>query len=616
MTILQALDRYYDRMAARGEAEAPGYSREKISFAIVLSGAGEPVDCIDLREATGKRLVPRLLEVPAAVKRTVGISPNRLWDKSAYVLGRTAGKGRRIADEHAAFKALHSELLTGTSDVGLTALGRFLAVWTPERFDEGPFSANMLDSNIVFRLDGDPCYLHERQASRKLVSAPVSAAESSERTICLVTGRRAPAQRLHASIKGVEGAQSSGAALVSFNLDAFASYNKEQGDNAPVSVDAAFRYGASLNRMLDRASRNRLPRPIGDATVIFWADAAGASEAAAAAAEDVFSALINPSAGEADPEKLGDDASEAAKARDFMNQVAAGRPLRNADQRLTDGVRFHVLGLSPNAARLSVRFWLDGSFELFARRLSEHYADLAIEPAPWRASLPAVNRLLVKTTALQEKFDNIPPLLAGEMMRAVLTGGPYPRTLLSAAIMRLRAGDEPTGWHAAVIRAVLVRNQRRKRISADIPGRGETPVSLDREHPNIGYQLGRLFAVYEIAQRSALGRGVKSTIRDKYFGAASATPASIFPVIISNGQNHLSKVRKDKPGWAHVLERELEEVVGRITPARPFSLPRSMPLEDQGEFAIGYYHQRAARLGGSQADQFADEDSEEGEDNA
>jgi len=616
MTILQALDRYYDRMAARGEAEAPGYSREKISFAITLSSDGEPIDCVDLREINGKRLVPRQIEVPAAIKRASGIAPNLLWDKSAYVLGRTAGEGRRTADEHAAFKARHAGLLTGTADVGLEALARFLAAWKPERFDAAPFREDVLDANIVFRLEGDQGFLHGRDAARRLVAGSSPPAENSGGTICLVTGRAAAAQRLHASIKGVDGAQSSGASLVSFNLDAFTSYNKEQGDNAPVSVDAAFRYGASLNRMLGRASRNRLPRPIGDATVVFWADAAGASEAAAAAAEDIFSALINPSAGEADPEKLGDDVSAAAKARDFMDQVAAGRPLRNADQRLTDGVRFHVLGLSPNAARLSVRFWLDGSFATFARRLSEHYADLAIEPAPWRARLPAVNRLLVKTTSLQEKFDNIPPLLAGEMMRAVLTGGLYPRTLLSAAIMRLRAGDELTGWHAAAIRAVLVRHQRRKRISADIPGRGETPVSLDREHPSIGYQLGRLFAVYELAQRSALGRGVKSTIRDKYFGAASATPASIFPVIISNGQNHLSKVRKDKPGWAHVLERELEEIVGRITPARPFSLPRSMPLEDQGEFAIGYYHQRAARLGGSQADQFAAEDSEEGEDNA
>lgn len=616
MTVLQALDRYYDRMAARGEAEAPGYSREKISFAIVLSPDGEPVDCIDLREVSGKKLVARLLEVPAALKRTVGIAPNRLWDKSAYVLGRTAGEGRRVADEHAAFKQNHAELLAGASDVGLIALRRFLQSWSPGRLDAVPFSADMLDANIVFRLEGDLCFLHEREAARNLISTQGVAANDGDSAICLVTGQSSAVQRLHTSIKGVEGAQSSGAALVSFNLDAFTSYNKEQGDNAPVSIDAAFRYGAALNRMLDRASRNRLPRPVGDATVVFWADASGTSEAAASAAEDVFAALINPAAAEADPENLGDDKSEAAKVRDVMAMVAAGRPLRDADPRLSKGVRFHVLGLSPNAARLSVRFWLDGSFEMFAHRLAEHFTDLRIEPAPWRSTLPAVNRLLVKTTALQEKFDNIPPLLAGEVMRAVLTGGLYPRTLLSAVIMRLRAGDEPTGWHAAAIRAVLARQQGKKRMSSGVPGRGETPVSLDRDHPNVGYQLGRLFAVYELAQRSALGRGVKSTIRDKYFGAASATPASIFPVIISNGQNHLSKVRKEKPGWAHVLEKELEEVVGRITPARPFSLPRSMPLEDQGEFAIGYYHQRAARLGGGQAEQFIDEDAEEGDDNA
>lgn len=221
----------------------------------------------------------------------------------------------------------------------------------------------------------------------------------------------------------------------------------------------------------------------------------------------------------------------------------------------------------------------------------------------------------MKTTAVQEKFENIPPVLAGEVMRAVLSGGHYSRTLLSAAIIRLRAGDAPgTGWHACVIRAVLARQQRKSRTNPDAPKKGETPVSLNRDHPNTGYQLGRLFAVYELAQRAALGRGVKATIRDKYFGAASATPASIFPLIITNGQNHLSKVRKEKPGWASVIEKELEEVVGRIQPVMPFSLPRSLRLEDQGEFAIGYYHQRKARKGDGTAEHPTLDDDQEGDD--
>jgi CRISPR-associated protein Csd1 len=588
MTVLQALDGYYHRMAARGEAEPQGYSREKISFTIVLSAEGKPLRRIDLREKSRRRLVPRLLEVPAAVKRTAGVSSNLFWDKTSYVFGRTAGEGRRTAEEHTAFKKANLDLIAGSNDEGMVAFRRFLEDWVPSRFDEPPFEQDMLDTNIVFALDGDLRRLDEREAARRLIEARVGG--GTDLRMCLVTGVEAPVARLHRLIKGVEGAQTAGAALVSFNLDAFKSYGNEQGDNAPTSEAAAFRYGAALNRMLDRGSRNRLPRPLGDATVVFWADTSDTvEEAAAAAAEDMFAGLAEPPP---------TDTEEAAQIRDALKILAAGRPVSDVDPRLVPGTRFHVLGLSPNAARLSVRYWLSDEFETFARRLAAHYADLQIEPVPW-ARPPSVNFLLVKTTALQEKFDNIPPLLAGEVMRSVLTGGRYPQMLLNAAIIRLRAGDNPgSGWHAAAIRAVLARKHRLvHQHEPDFDPTKEPPMSLARSHTNRGYQIGRLFAVFELAQRAALGRGVNSTIRDKYFGAASAAPASIFPLIITNGQNHLSKIRKEKPGWANLIEKELEEIFDKIEPSIPVSLPRSLNLEDQGEFAIGYYHQRRARLG-------------------
>lgn len=592
MTVLQALDRYYGRMAARGEAEAPGWSREKIGFAIVLSPAGEPLDKLDWRQQSGRKLVPRLEEVPAAAKRTVAIQPNLLWDKSAYVLGRTAGEGRRTAEEHAAFRALHLKLLAGTEDAGLLALRRFLEAWTPDRFDAPPFVPEMLDANLVFRLDGDRGFIHQREAARQLVAA--QAGGDGPRAFCLVSGLEAPVRRLHPVIKGVEGAQSSGAALVSFNLDAFASYGKEQGANAPTSEAAAFRYGAALNRMLDRGSRNRLPRPIGDATTVFWADAE--DEEVASAAEEDFAFLVSPPAAEAD--EAGNpqgDAQQAARLFDALRHVAAGRPMRDLDPRLAEGVRFHVLGLSPNAARLSVRFWLSDSFDAFARNLAAHYADLAIEPRPWRGLPPSVSRLLAKTTALQEKFENIPPLLAGEVMRATLAGTPYPQTLLAAALLRLRAGEDPsTGWHAAAIRAVLARRHKEP-----------PPVSLDRENPNPAYQLGRMFAMAEIAQRMALGK-VNATIRDRYFGAASATPAGVFPLLLRGMQHHLSKLRKDGKGG--FIEREMDQIAAQLPP----ELPRSLRLEEQGRFVIGYYHQRKARVADRPMDEITEAEAPEG----
>jgi CRISPR-associated protein Csd1 len=565
--VLQALDRYYERMAARNEAEAPGYSREKISFAIILSAAGEPIDKQDLRERSGKRLAPRLLGVPAAVTRTVGIAPNLLWDKTAYALGRTAGKDHRTAREYASFKEANLALLEGAEDEGLVALRRFLEAWSPARFDAAPFLPEMLDANVVFRLAGEAGYIHECPAARHLIDARVGG--DGPLGLCLVSGMQAPVRRLHPSIKGVQGAQTQGASLVSFNLDAFTSYGREQGANAPVSEGAAFRYGAALNRMLDRDSRNRLMRPVGDTTLVFWADASQTGESAAQAAEHLFALLAEPPA---------DDETEAVKLRDALDDLAKGRPVPDLNLSLVEGVRFHVLGLAPNAARLSVRYWLEDDFSEFAKRLAEHYRDLAIEPAPWSQKLPSVPRLLVKTTALQEKFDNIPPLLAGEIMRAVLTGARYPRTLLSAAITRLRAGDAAwTGWHAAAIKAYLNRSEKES-----------VPMGLDPDNISAAYQLGRLFAVLEAAQYAALGR-VNASISTRYYGAASATPARVFGPLLRGLRHHVADaLKRDRGGW---IDHRVGEIMARL----PAELPRTLRLEEQGRFAIGYYHERAFR---------------------
>jgi CRISPR-associated protein Csd1 len=345
----------------------------------------------------------------------------------------------------------------------------------------------------------------------------------------------------------------------------------------------AARYGAALNQLLDRdASRNRIR--IGDATVAFWADASSVGEDAAKAAENAMAGWFEPSA----LEENDQDAGEAAKLWEALKFVAAGRPIEDVGLGLKSGTRFYVLGLAPNAARLSIRYWLEDDFSTFARRLAEHYRDLLVEPPPWRSRPPSIRYLLAKTTALQEKFDNIPPLLAGEVARAVLTGARYPRMLLSIAITRLRAGDDASvGWHAAAIKAVLARDYRLR----DKEG---PPVSLNRNEPSSAYQLGRLFAAAETAQRLALGK-INATIRDRYFGAASSTPASVFPLLMRGVQNHLGKLRKEgKGGW---LEREIEEITDRLPPA----LPRALPLEAQGRFVLGYYHQRRGQFADREA---------------
>jgi CRISPR-associated protein Csd1 len=211
---------------------------------------------------------------------------------------------------------------------------------------------------------------------------------------------------------------------------------------------------------------------------------------------------------------------------------------------------------------------------------------------------PSVQRLLVKTTALQEKFGNIPPQLAGEVTRSVLTGLPYPRTLLSAAIMRLRAGDDPhSGWHAAVIKACINRALRFRFGEGARPDGSRTlersneeeiPVALEPHSKNAAYQLGRLFAVLEAAQYAALGR-VNAPIGDRYYAAASATPARVFGPLLRGLKHHVSDAKKrGKGGW-------IEPKVGEIMLMLPPDLPRTLHLEDQGRFAVGYYHERATR---------------------
>jgi CRISPR-associated protein Csd1 len=227
---------------------------------------------------------------------------------------------------------------------------------------------------------------------------------------------------------------------------------------------------------------------------------------------------------------------------------------------------------------------------MFARRLAEHYQDLRLEPIPWKTD-PAVWRLVYATAPSRDgkaKADDIPPQLAGEIARAILAGRRYPRSLLTNIVMRLRADGDISGLRVALCKAVLARDFRLGVKGID----EEIPMSLNRESISPGYRLGRLFAELENIQRAALGGSVNATIRDRFFGAASATPASVFPVLLRNTQHHLSRLRKDKPGLAHTLEKE----VGDIVDGLDTQFPRSLRLEDQGRFAIGYYHQSKARF--------------------
>ena len=576
MTILQALASCHDRLAAKGETPAYGFSNERISYAIVLSPDGEKaVDVVPLLDTSGKKPRPRLYQVPQPVKRTSGIASNFLWDKTAYALGIKADSRTKqvvpAAREHAAFKELHADMLNGSDDEGLQALLRFLNGWQPEAYDSLPHSEEMLGTNVVFRLDGELRLLHERPAAETIWANYLDAQPGAE-GVCLVTGNNARIKRLHPAVKGVMGAKSSGASLISFNLDAFESFGKSQGANAPVSERAVSAYTTALNMLLAHGSRRRIQ--IGDATTVFWAEAPEA--------EAVVAAFL-----QSPPE----DDTESVRVRDVIEKMAHGVPLEQAAPAIDPGTRYYVLGLGPNAARLSVRFWHQGTLGELSGRFREHWQDLRLDPSPWKTQ-PAARQILYET-AVQRKPEKIPPALGGALMRAIITGGRYPRPLFASVVARMRADGDITGRRAAICKACLARDYRLGFEEEDVP------VSLNPDETNPAYRLGRLFAVYEGVQRAALGRDVNATIKDRYFGAASTTPASIFPLLERNSAHHLSSLRRSgKGGLAHWFEHEIDAILSGVDTA----FPRSLRLEDQGRFALGYHHQRPTKHAASEND--------------
>ncbi len=568
MSILASLAKAYDRLP---DAPPFGFSSEKIGFLISLNADGSVASVTDLRDGGGKKKIAPAMLVPQPVKRTAGIAPNFLWDKTSYVLGVTAGEGKRTADEHAEFVRRHQADLANTDDAGLRALLLFLRSWTANQFIAPVWPDEMKDQNVVFALEDERLSnirLHDRPAAKSLWER-LSAAGGRSNRICLVTGETGPVARLHPSIKGVWGAQSSGAALVSFNLDAFTSYGHEQGDNAPVSELAAAKYITVLNRFLERDSGHRIQ--IGDASTVFWADASEANSDFAELAESVFGGMLDNI----------DETMQSSKTGDILAKIREGRPIASFDPDLAKGVRFHVLGLAPNAARLSIRFYFEDSFGVLAENYQRFVSDMRIEPRP-REGYPPLWRYLLETAVLGKR-ENVAPNLAGEWMRSILSGTNYPLTLMSCVLTRIRADGEVNALRVGILKSLLVRNFKR-----------EAPVGLDETNDNKGYLLGRLFAAYEQIQTAALGSKVNATIKDKYYGSASAQPRKVFSVLEKGSANHLSKLGKQKPGYKVVLERQVAAIMTLMSPGGdPY--PASLSAEEQALFGLGYYHQKFTR---------------------
>ena len=575
--ILQALTEYYQSLAQAGKIAAPGWGPVKVSFALYLSPDGtlEGVSSTLVEQAKGKKtiLAPRSMSLPAPVKRSSGVAANFLCDNSGYLLGAdNKGKPQRALECFAACKALHEKILDGVDTPAANALLAFFRSWEPEKALEHPALAEHLDeilsgANLVFRTDGG--FVHEDPAIRQAWEAYYHSAGDGPQGVCLVTGENGPIESIHPSIKNVAGAQSSGAALVSFNAPAFCSYGKEQNLNAPTGRFASFAYTAALNYLL--ADREHVYR-VGDATVVCWAKTGEVGY------QDIFQMFFS-------------DYYDEKDLKGLVGTLCQGNPVVYDGTKLDPNMEFYILGLSPNAARLSVRFFLRSTFGGFLQNVQAHYDRLEIvRPAYDKFEVLPLWKLLSETVNQNARDKSPAPELAGEVLRAVLNNTPYPATLLNGITLRIRAEREVTRGRAAILKAYYQKlAETTGREHPDVP-KEVLQVSLNPDAANVPYTLGRLFSVLEAIQEAA-NPGINATIKDKYFNSAAATPGVIFPILINLAQKHLKKLRSSNAGLVIFYEKQITELcscLGKSYPAR-------MSLSQQGAFQLGYYHQTQAR---------------------
>ncbi len=572
--ILQALTRYYEALLKRGDIAPLGWSKTKISFALCLDKDGHVTQVIPTMEPVemGKKTVlrPQEKNLPAGEDRSSNVAANFLWDNSGYILGiDQKGKPERSKKYFSEAKALHHAVLDGVNSPTSSAILAFFDAWQPERAAEHPALASQLQAitsggNLLFRVDG--VYTQEDTAICDAWQRYWERTDKNAKLMqCLVTGQyHQEIARTHPKIKGDprDGFQTMGNTLVSFNNDSESSYGQEQSYNAPVGKYAAFAYTAALNHLL--ANRNNV-QIIGDTTVVCWA------EGAEPVYQDLFMSFVSGSL----PPAISDNDLRAA-----LKRLAMGLPCD--DLGVDPNRTFYVLGLAPNAARLSVRFFLRDSFGKLMQNVNAHYERLEIvKPTYEKREVLSLWALLRETVNLNSKDKSPSPAMVGAAARAIFSGGLYPVSLLEAAMLRIRAERNITWGRAAIIKAYYLKNPH-----TDCPKEVLT-VSLNETSTNIPYTLGRLFSVYEAVQQAA-NPGINTTIKDKFFNSAAAMPASIFPVLNSLYQKHLRKLENGQRIYFDKQVSALKNVLHEDYPAR-------MTLAQQGSFDLGYYHQTQKR---------------------
>lgn len=569
--ILQSLMQYYESLAEEGKVPRMGWCHAKVSCAIDLNEDGQVKAIIPLKvsEMFGKKevWVPKQMNVPQMVVRSSGISANFLCDNSKYMLGiDSKGTSQRIKECFMAARDKHCSILQDSEGRMAKAIIRYFETWNPDNADVNPvIKAHWEDltdgGNLIFCLKSE--YAQEDEEIKKIWHIYQENNSGLVDGICLVTGEKAEISRIHRGIKGVPGAQSSGAALVSFNAPAFESYGKEQSYNAPVGKYAEFAYTTALNYLL---SEKKYTFQLGDSMVVYWAESAQTQY------QDILKNFFNSSI---------DNQKELEK---IFGNLKNGLAVDIDDVKIDLNQRFYILCLAPNAARLSIRFFYENSFGNILKNLSDHYERMAIVKPEWEKEYLSIQEMLMETGNNKLKDKKLVSNMASLVLRDILMDDRYPTGLYTEVLARIRAEQGGiTYGRAAIIKAYLIKNYNMKE--------GEKYMGLNENCNEQAYVLGRLFAVLELIQKDA-NPGINSTIKDRYFNSACATPASVFPILIKLKNSHLKKIERGSTGLKIQYEKTITELMGKLNMAETqIGFPRRLSLEEQGKFMLGYYHQ-------------------------
>lgn len=578
--ILNRLVDYYEGKLKKGEAPEAGWEMADAHLAIVLSDEGKVENILPLLKEEirkiGKKektiLVPYEFELPLRVIKSSGIKSNFLSDNASYILGYDGkSKPEKNKEKFEDAKKLHLTLLQESSNPSAKALCLFFSQWDIEKAKDNPFikeNIKLIEEgrNMVFLHDGK--FIHENPEIRKIWDDYCNNNEGLEEKVCLVSGKKEPIARLHGKIKGLPGAQSAGANLISQNAEAFISYNiKESLPGAPVGKYSAFSYVTAMNMLIADRDRRIM---LGDIMLLYWAE--DAEEAAA----DTFSFFFNP------PEE-----SDNHKLTEIFKRVDNKLPVSGVSL----DKKFYILGIAPNAARVSVSLFIENDFGSILSNIADHYKRLEIrKPSFEKREFLTPYAILNETINKNSKNAKPNPQHVAGLTRAILLGEQYPHALYQAIIQRVRAeqGSRKINYpKAAMIKACLTQYLPKEE-------REVLKMSLNEESGKKPYILGRLFAVLEEAQQKA-NPTINTTIKDRYFNSACANPSIAFPQLLKLCQTHLSKIRKESSGTGIYLDKKIQEILGKLNPEdNPF--PKSFNLNDQGLFILGYYQQTQSRF--------------------